>query len=133
VPAATLLQQAEEALRQAIAEERRIRRGMAEPGSPITWDDLSRCQHQSRQAQDQLDKLQRSQARLLAEIPSARIDARRTAGDLAALEDETRRRLIRARRAAQQAREELGRMVTDLVSIAGPQAVPVETESERRC
>ena len=39
----TLLQQAEQALRQALVEERRIRRGLAEPGTPITWDDLSRC------------------------------------------------------------------------------------------
>ena len=88
----TLLQQAEQALRQALVEERRIRRGLAEPGTPITWDDLSRVQHGSRQAQDQVDKLQRAQARLLAEIPAARIEARRTAGELAVLEEDTRRR-----------------------------------------
>ena len=125
----TLLQQAEQALREALAEERRIRRGLAEPGTPITWDDLSRVQHSSRQAQDQVNKLQRAQARLLAELPAARIEARRTAGELAVLEEDTRRRLLRARREATLAREELERMVDDLVSIAGPGAVPVETGS----
>ena len=124
--AASLLAQAEQALRQALAQEGRIRRGLAAPGSPITRDDLSQCQHQSRQAQAQMDKLHRATARLLAEIPVARIDVRRTAGELVALEEELRRRLIKARRAAQEAQAELDRMIADLARIAGPEAVPAE-------
>jgi hypothetical protein len=45
---------------------------------------------------------------------------------LAAVEDKARRDLIKARREAQQAQAELDRLVTDLVVIAVPGAVPAE-------
>ena len=125
-PPAGLLAQAEARLRAAIAEEHRTRRGVQSPGQLITWSCLERCQQETRQAQALVDRLTRSQAILISAIPAARIDARRAAGELSALEEETRRRLIRARRAAQQARQDLDRMVSDLVSIAGPGAVPGE-------
>ena len=125
-PPVPLLQQAEEALRQALAEEHKIRRGVQDPAQPLTWDCFERCQQAMHQAQAQVDKLQRSTATLIAAIPAARIDARRTAGALAELEDEMRRRLIRARREAQQAKDQLDQMIQDMTSIAGRQAVPPE-------
>ena len=125
-PAPTLLQQAELALRKAIANENKIRLGVQDPAQPITWACLEQCQTATRQAQALVDRLTHSQASLIAGIPATRIAARRAAGELAALEEETRRRLLRARREAQQAQEDLEHMVNDLVGIGGPQVVPAD-------
>jgi hypothetical protein len=119
----TRLAQAEEALRQATWAEREARR-TRDLGGSSTDAEVLRLAQARRQAQDLVDARQRAKARLIAEIPTARIDVRRTAGELAALEDETHRRLLRARREAQQAQEELDRLEQDLTQIAGAQAVP---------
>jgi len=76
-----------------------------------------------------LAQRERARESLRAAIPGARVDARRTSGELAALEDQVRRQLMRARREAQQAQEELNRLLADLTAIAGPGAIPQETGS----
>ena len=125
-PVPTLLAQAAEALRQAQAAENQARRARETPGSEVTWDDVTRAAKARQHAQDQVEKLQRSTASLIAAIPSMRIDVRRTSGALAALEEQTQRSLIKVRREAQQAREALDRMEADLVNIAGRGSLPVE-------
>jgi hypothetical protein len=125
-PPVPLLAQAQARLAAALAEERRIRRGLAEPQTPLTWDDLGRCQKATRQAQTQVDRLEQSKAHLLAQLPAARVEARRAAGAWVAAQEDARRTLARVQRQAALAHEDLERLVQDLAAIAGPQAVPGE-------
>ena len=128
-PPPTLLQSAEADLQDAIRAENRARR---------EWDAAPRAERERleaawmgakgarERAATVLEARQRALTRLRAEIPSLRITARRAVGELATLEDQVRRQLLKARREAHQAGEELERMITDLVMIAGAAALPSE-------
>jgi hypothetical protein len=128
-PPPPLLQQAEAALANAATAERQARRAVEDPASPGTWDDFTRAAQARRQAQATVDRLVASQASLLAALPGARVEARRTAGELAALKAETDTRLLRKQREARHAREVLAGMLADLVNIGGDAAVPQETDA----
>jgi hypothetical protein len=128
-----LLVQAKAALQAALVTERQAQRAYH---LATDQQERARCQQQwmrakrdREQAQNLVDARQRAKARLIAEIPAARIDARRLGGALAVLEDETHRRLLRARREAAQAQAELDAMVEHLTQLAGNGAVPVEAGS----
>ena len=128
-PAPTLLQEAETALQAARFAENRTKRDW-DTAPRAERERLATAQLQAKHTREHagtiLEQRQRASARLRAEIPSARIASRRAQTELAVLEDEIRRRLLRARREAQQAQNDLDRMIKDLVSLAGPQAVPRE-------
>jgi len=89
----------------------------------LAWQQARRARES---AASLFEQRQRARASLLAAIPGARVDARRTSGELAALEDQVRRQLLRARREAQ---AELDRLVHDLARLAGDAAVPPEEEA----
>ena len=74
------------------------------------------------------DQLQRSLVARQHALPSLRIAARRAQSDLAGIEDQVRRALIKARRGAQEAQQELATMTADVVALAGPGAVPKEED-----
>jgi hypothetical protein len=118
----TLLEAAEEALRQTTAAEHAahraydfappLERGLAEEA----W---VRARRARQQAQDLVDARQRAKARLLAALPEAQIEMRRASGELAVLQAETNRRLVKAEREAALAEEDLSRILDDLAQIAG--------------
>jgi hypothetical protein len=128
-PPPTLLEQAEAAYQAALMAERRARRDvdMAPRAERERLEQAWRVATREREhAALLVSQRQRARDTLKAAIGPARIAYRRAASELAVLEDESQRRLIRARREAQQAQEDLSQMVRDLVAIAGAQAVPKE-------
>ena len=129
-PPVPLLAKAEADLKAALVAERAARRRY-DLATTVAERDQAQpvwlaARRQREQAATQVEKLERSRTILHQAIPGARIDARRAAGECAVLEEETRRSLLRARRQAQQAQEELARLTNDLLTIAGPEAVPAE-------
>jgi hypothetical protein len=125
-PPPTLLAQAQARLALAKAEEHRVRRELLTRGTLLTGDDLAPCTAETRRAQAEVDRLAMTVANLLAALPGARIEARRALGALTTAEDEARRRVLKARREASEAQQELARVVAALTSLAGPEAVPVD-------
>jgi Plasmid replication region DNA-binding N-term len=131
MPAAppTLLQQAEEGLEAALMVERRARRNfdLAPRAEKERLEAAWMAARRTREhAASLVEARRRAKDRLLAALPSARVEARRASGELALLEAEMDKRLIRARREAILAEEDLTRIMQDLVSIAGTGAVPRE-------
>ena len=122
----TLLAQAEAALRQAIAEEHRIRRGVQSPGQPITWGCLEKCQTATRQAQGEVDRLHHALDSLRRDLPALQRNVVAAEGQLAQVEETARRQLLRARRQAAQAREAYTAAAQQVAAIAGPGALPEE-------
>jgi hypothetical protein len=123
----TLLEQAEQAFEDALMSERRARRvyDLASTSErPHVEEACIRARKARESAATLVQARERARDRLLAALPSARVEARRASGELSLLETEMDKRLIRARREAALAEEDLRRIMQDLVSIAG--IVPAE-------
>jgi hypothetical protein len=130
VSSPTLLVQAEQRLQAALVAERTARRAY---DLATGLQERTRCQQawfearrEREQAANRLEQLTRSRDTRIAAIPGLRIAARQAAGELATVEEQTRRLLLRAQRHLGLALEELDRVVHDVVTIAGPQAIPAE-------
>jgi hypothetical protein len=130
VSSPTLLAQAAQRLQAALAEERHCRRAY---DLATDLPERARCQQawaaakrEREHAATRIEQLTRSRDARLAAIPAARLAARQAAGELASVQEQARRVLLRAQRQAEMTQEELDRMVNDLVTIAGAEAVPEE-------
>ena len=126
----TLLAQAEAALQAALVEERRARRDY-----DLTTDaqERVRCQQEwaaarkeREHAATRLEQLTRSRDARLAALPSLRSAARQAAGELAAVQEQTRRTLLKAERQAEMAQQELDQVLQQLTDLAGAAAITAE-------
>jgi hypothetical protein len=121
-PPTPLLQQAEEALEAALMAERRARRDydMAPRSEKPRLEEAWVAARRTREhAATLVEQRRRAKDRLLAALPSAHIEARRATGELAVLQAETNRRLVKAEREATLAQQDLDRIMQDLAQIAG--------------
>ena len=106
--ASTLLQQAQDALAAAVQGEREAKRDYDNAGAQdrelltAAWQEARKARER---AQTLVDQRECARISLIAAIPAARVDARREAAP---------------------AREELDRLVQDLIDIGGPGAGPRE-------
>jgi len=125
----TLLAQAEADCQAALSVERRAKRDL-DFAPRAERERLETAWQQARKAREAAAKLvaqrQRARASLLAAIGPARVAARTAAGAFAAAREDAQRQLVRLRREATMAQEDLDRMMQQLTALAGAQAVPQE-------